>query len=339
MKGLLFFVGIFCLFFGSISYAHPMLPPEAIEFVEMNPNATKEEFDAFLIKTYGDGILEEIYGLPLEAIEFVEENPNVSREELDAFLVKTYGEKVLEEIYVPPEDDIESNISGKDQRFGGKSIETPLSKKIQKIREDTTLLLSVADERKPFLENAKDFTILGIEHILIGLDHILFVISLVLVLVPWKKIFFMITTFTIAHSLTLMISGSQILTLSSKVVEPIIAFSIAYMAITSVFLRRASSSQKQFHNTIGIIFLFGLFHGLGFAGVFSELSIPTEKYLSSLFFFNVGVEIGQMLILLIVVPILVLLSKNKKIYTGSISIIAGGISALALFWGIERLFF
>jgi len=205
------------------------------------------------------------------------------------------------------------------------------------MRKDLALLLSPKEQNKTFFQNAKDFIVLGIEHILIGLDHILFVVSLVLVLLPWKKILSMVSVFTIAHSLTLILAGSNILTLSAKVVEPIIAFSIAYMAITTVFLKNIGFFQKL-HGKIGTIFLFGLFHGLGFAGVFSDLKIPSDKYLSSLLFFNVGVEVGQILILIVVVPALIYLSRNEKVYDVFTKSVAAVISLLSIFWLIQRIF-
>lgn len=193
-------------------------------------------------------------------------------------------------------------------------------------------------ENRTFLENSIDFICLGIVHILIGLDHILFVITIVLVLLPIRKIFFMVSTFTIAHSLTFILAGSSILTLSEKIVEPIIALSIAYMAITTVFLKKIKFFQK-IHSRLGIIFIFGLFHGLGFASVFSDLEIPTDKTLSSLVFFNVGVEFGQIFILLPVVLVLILIKKNKNIYETVIEIIAGFIAIIAIFWFFQRIFF
>lgn len=286
---ILVFISVSVFFNASISHAHIILPPEAMEFLEQNPNATEEEFNQFMIATYGDGIMEELYGFPL----------------------KNTSPKI--------------NSSKENEN-------------IQKVENTAKTIISARNPEKPFFQNAKDFIILGIKHILGGLDHILFVISLVLVLLPWRKIISMVTTFTIAHSLTLILAGTSILAVSSKIVEPIIAFSIAYMAITTVFFKKIAFFQKM-HSRIGVIFIFGLFHGLGFAGIFSDLHIPTNNYLSSILFFNVGVEIGQILILLSIVPLLILLKRNKKIYDISIKVFASVISLLAIFWVIQRIFF
>lgn len=303
----IFFIAsaIFCFFLNvSFSYGHPIIPEKIRAFIEKNPDVTREELDAFMMETYGKTTLKEIYD---SYPETANEEPN----------------------YLGSNENIQncSDLSCQDSKL-----------EVEKIKKNTELILSVKGDNVSFLDNAKEFTKLGVEHILIGLDHILFVLSLILILAPWRKILAMITTFTIAHSLTLILAGSSVLALSGKVVEPIIAFSIAYMAITSVFLKKIPFFRKG-HNKIGVIFLFGLFHGLGFAGVFSELHIPANQYLPSLLFFNVGVEIGQILILLIALPVIYLLSKNKKIYETSIKVFAGIISLLALFWVIERLFF
>lgn len=193
------------------------------------------------------------------------------------------------------------------------------------------------NEEKSFIENSIDFICLGIIHILNGFDHILFVISIVLILLPIRKIFLMVSTFTLAHSFTFILAGSNIFMISGKIVEPIIALSIIYMSITTVFLKKNPFFQK-IHNRLWIIFVFGLFHGLGFAGVFSEIMIPQDKVLSSLLFFNVGVEFGQILILLPTILILTLINKNKKNYETFTEIIAGFIIAIAIFWFLQRIF-
>jgi len=200
------------------------------------------------------------------------------------------------------------------------------------------LSVESVNENKPFLQNTIDFIALGIKHILIGPDHILFVISIVLVLLPIRKILLMVSTFTLAHSLTFILAGTEVITLSSKIVEPIIALSIAYMAITTVFFKNVKFFGK-IHSRLSVIFIFGLFHGLGFASMFNDLQIPSNRTLSSLVFFNVGVEIGQMLILLLVIPILLLVKKNKEINETFTEIIATLISIIAIFWFIQRIFF
>ena len=125
------------------------------------------------------------------------------------------------------------------------------------------------------------------------------------------------------------------LTLSANIVEPIIALSIGYVALTTVFSQE-KSWFRQLNHKLGVIFLFGLFHGLGFAGVFSEIGINSEYQLSSLIFFNVGVEFGQIIILLGTLPILFFLRKLKwaNLIIEAIAIV---LSLFAFYWFIERI--
>ena len=194
---------------------------------------------------------------------------------------------------------------------------------------------------------------LGIWHIWIGLDHILFIIALILPAVvrrrkegevaeaysndwvpveKFKPAFFyilkIITFFTVAHSITLALAALEIVTLPSRIVETIIAFSIALAAlhnITPIF------KAKEWV----IAFVFGLFHGFGFASVLGEKGLSGDYMVLSLLGFNVGVEIGQVLIICMAFPVLYLL-RNLKIYPkillyGSILLIF-----IALYWSIER---
>lgn len=193
----------------------------------------------------------------------------------------------------------------------------------------------IKGEQKGFWENVWDFIKLGVEHILIGPDHILFVLSLLLVVLSWRDILKMTGTFTVAHSLTFIIAGSGFFTLSASIVEPLIALSIAYVAITTVFLKHkpffASMKAK-----LGTVFFFGLFHGLGFAGLLQDLQIPQNKFISSLISFNVGIEFGQLIIIAICFPVLYLLRK-KSWYPRMIQLIAAVIAAIGLFWCVQRI--
>jgi len=177
------------------------------------------------------------------------------------------------------------------------------------------------------------FIFLGVIHILAGVDHILFVLVLLLLLPPVKAILKVLTTFTIAHSLTFLLGGTGILTLSSKIVEPIIALSIAFVAFGT--LKKAIPSVPR-PKEIFVIFFFGLFHGLGFAGVFAEYTPQQADLLKGVLGFNIGVELGQIAIVLISLPIIGLLykylpsrkTKNTMAYTCII---------LGLYWMMQRI--
>jgi hypothetical protein len=272
-------------------------------------------FLILLTLTLGIGVVEAHPILPQEITDFLRTNPEVSDEEFDNFVRESFGQEFLDKYYsITPEEP---------------------SEELTKYIENAKLIRSVTEE-KSFFENTKDFISLGFEHIINGFDHVLFVLSLVLVLLPWKKILSMVTTFTVAHSITLILAGTGILTLSSRIVEPIIALSIAYVAITTVFLKRIPFFGKT-NNKLLVVFVFGLFHGLGFAGVFNDLSIPPQQFLVSLLSFNVGVEFGQIAILILAVPFLELLSKKEKIYNIFTKVFAIAISLLAIIWFVERI--
>ncbi len=133
------------------------------------------------------------------------------------------------------------------------------------------------------------YTTIGIGHILpSGLDHILFVLALFLSSTRVRDLVVQISTFTVAHTATLGLAAAGVISPSPSIVEPVIAASIAFVAIENLILDEMPIWRPV------IVFLFGLVHGLGFAGFFGELGLPREQFLSGLIGFNVGVEIGQL---------------------------------------------
>ena len=190
-------------------------------------------------------------------------------------------------------------------------------------------------ERMSKTDTALLYVELGYQHILpLGLDHILFVLSLFLLNPKIKSILWQATAFTIAHTVTLGLSMYHIIKPPSNIVEPLIALSIMYVALENIFSPKLKASR------IGVIFLFGLIHGMGFASVLGELGLPQNSYLTSLLMFNLGVELGQ---ITVIVAAWILLAKwfgNKPYYRKSIVIpLSVLISAVAAYWVIERLFF
>lgn len=182
------------------------------------------------------------------------------------------------------------------------------------------------------VEVISKYFILGFEHILPkGLDHILFVLGMFLLSNKIKVLFYQITIFTIAHSITLALSIHNIVSLSPSIVEPLIAISIAFVAIENVF-------TTQIHPWRPIlILLFGLLHGLGFAGVLSDLGLPHGQFASALISFNIGVEIGQLTI--IGLALLVLGSfRHKPWYRlNVVEPISIFIACVGFYWFIERI--
>ena len=179
------------------------------------------------------------------------------------------------------------------------------------------------------------YLILGFKHILpLGFDHILFVLSLFLLSPKLKPIIWQSTAFTIAHSVTLILAAYNIISPPSRIIEPLIALSILYVAIENIISPRLKPSR------IGIVFLFGLVHGLGFAGALSEMGLPKNAYLISLITFNVGVELGQITVILSAYFLLAKWFASKPYYRSRIVIPLSILIALtAAFWTVQRIFF
>ncbi|MCP9490159.1 MAG: HupE/UreJ family protein [Solirubrobacteraceae bacterium MAG38_C4-C5] len=179
-----------------------------------------------------------------------------------------------------------------------------------------------------------DYLELGIEHILGGPDHILFVLSLLLAFQSIRKVLHLTLTFTAAHSVTLLLAGSGVLLVTSRIVEPVIAFSIAFMALTAVFAPQGRLLVRA-RTKVGIVFFFGLFHGLGFANALEQSELEHNLVLS-LLLFNVGVELGLAGILAVVVP-LILVVRRTDWYESAVQVSALTIGAVGVAWGLQRI--
>jgi hypothetical protein len=176
---------------------------------------------------------------------------------------------------------------------------------------------------------------LGYQHILpLGLDHILFVLSLFLLSPKLKPIIWQSTAFTLAHTITLGLAMYKVITPPSQIVEPLISFSIMLVAAQNIF------SSKLKPSRIGIVFLFGLVHGLGFASSLSQMGLPQNAYLSSLFMFNIGVELGQLTVILLAFFLAGKWFGQKWYYHKRIVVpLSLMIILIAGYWTVERIFY
>lgn len=176
------------------------------------------------------------------------------------------------------------------------------------------------------------YTLLGFEHILpLGLDHILFVLGLYLLGTRIKPLLWQITAFTLAHSITLGLAMYGVVNLPAKFVESAIALSIAYVAIENICTPKLHAWRPL------VVFLFGLLHGLGFAGVLTELGLPRHAYGAALIAFNIGVELGQLAVIALA-ALLTLWFIRKTWYRRYIVIPASlAIAATGLYWTFQRL--
>lgn len=176
---------------------------------------------------------------------------------------------------------------------------------------------------------------LGFTHIIpLGFDHILFVLSLFLLSPKLKPVLWQATAFTVAHSITLGLAMFKVITPKPSIVEPIIAISIMYVALENIFSPTLKKSR------IGVVFLFGLVHGMGFANALNSLGLPQDSYLTSLIMFNLGVELGQLTVILTAFFLFGKWFGNKPYYRKYIVIpLSVMITLMAGYWTIQRLFF
>jgi hydrogenase/urease accessory protein HupE len=176
--------------------------------------------------------------------------------------------------------------------------------------------------------NLGEFIMLGIEHILTGYDHIAFLLALIVIGLSVREVLKIITAFTIAHSITLILAATQIVSLNSRIVESVIAFSICFVALENLF-------KKKVQYRWLVTFVFGLVHGFGFASVLQELIVGKSNLIVSVVSFNLGVEVGQLMIFLVLLPILHLL-KNKIEFRKVTVGVSLAIFMLGFTWLIER---
>lgn len=170
------------------------------------------------------------------------------------------------------------------------------------------------------------FGTLGVEHILTGYDHLAFVAALVFGAASWRSALALVTTFTVAHSLTLAAAALGWVAVAPEIVEPVIAASIVLVALENLV-------RPPLGRRAALTFVFGLVHGLGFAGLLGELGLPTAHLLEALVGFNLGVEAGQAAVVAAGLVVLAPLRRWPWVTTvGSL-----GLAAAGLFWLVERL--
>lgn len=179
---------------------------------------------------------------------------------------------------------------------------------------------------------ARQYLGLGYTHILPkGTDHILFVLGIFLLSRRLKPILLQVTSFTVAHTITLALTIYGIVSLRPAIVEPLIALSIVYVAVENVFTSELSPWR------VALVFGFGLVHGMGFAGVLSELGLPRSEFLTALLSFNVGVELGQLTVILAAFLLVGLPFRDKPWYRRRVVVpLSIAIGAVGLYWAVQR---
>lgn len=178
-----------------------------------------------------------------------------------------------------------------------------------------------------------EYVELGFVHIVPkGLDHILFIVGLFLFSVQLRPLLWQVTMFTIAHTITLGLSMAGVISLSAQIIEPLIALSIAYIGVENLFVRGLHKTRLL------LVFGFGLLHGLGFAEMLAELGMPDGAFLTALLSFNIGVEIGQLAVLVLSFVLLLGWLHRRSWYRAVVAIpMSLLIAVVGCYWMLERL--
>jgi HupE / UreJ protein len=191
-----------------------------------------------------------------------------------------------------------------------------------------------ANARPPsYLEIIGQYLRLGFLHIVPhGLDHILFVLGLFLLTTQLWPLLAQVTAFTVAHSVTLGLTMYGIVSLPSRIVEPLIALSVAYVAIENIMTSRLTPWRPA------VVFGFGLLHGMGFAGVLTELQLTRAEIIPALVSFNIGIELAQLAVIATAFFTIAMWNYDKPWYRACFVIPASAaIAAIGLFWTVQRI--
>jgi len=187
-----------------------------------------------------------------------------------------------------------------------------------------------------FWQSLTRFVISGFEHIIPkGVDHILFVLGLFFYALKWRPLLWQVSAFTLAHTITLALASLQLVNLPGSIVEPLIAASIVYVGVENIFGRSEFSRWR-----VALVFAFGLLHGLGFASVLADVGFDTGQFIVGLIGFNIGVEIGQLAVILVAYLLVGHWFGQRKWYRAWVANPASiAIAMVGLYWTIERVFF
>jgi len=208
----------------------------------------------------------------------------------------------------------------------------------QALLDDTHTTVTLSAPAPSLLSTMQRYLVTGIEHIFLGYDHIAFLVAIVLWARRLWPVIKIVTAFTIAHSITLSLAALNIVVIPSAIVEPAIAASIVFVAVENFFSRNIDGRWK-------VTFAFGLIHGFGFAGALQEFGLPANAVVPALAAFNIGVEIGQVAIVSIVVPALIVVDRliatdrTKPVRaTSLVYTLSTVITLLGGYWFLTRVF-
>jgi hypothetical protein len=171
--------------------------------------------------------------------------------------------------------------------------------------------------------------LLGIEHILTGYDHLVFLLCLLLAGGTWRSRLGIVSAFTVAHSITLVLAAMRVVTPPSGFVEPAIAITIAYVALENLIV---DPQRSRWATAFG----FGLIHGFGFATLLDVLDLPFGQWVAAVLAFNIGVEIGQLAVVAVAMPVVIVIARSSW-HTRFVRYASSAVLGLAVVWFVERL--
>ncbi len=209
------------------------------------------------------------------------------------------------------------------------TIETPSGATTQVLYQAAPSLAVARQDRLTTRDVGWPLVGLGIEHILTGYDHLVFLFGLLIVARRWRDLLGVITAFTVGHSITLAVATLGYWLPSPRLIEPLIALSIVYVGAENLLARK---NARRWPLTLG----FGLVHGFGFAGVLNEIALPSAQLPLALLAFNGGVELGQLLILVIALPIVFALRRRSWFEGSGVRTLSAMIALAGLGWFVER---
>ena len=316
MRALVFFVGVLLTLATSAAVSHEVRPAY-LELIENRTIDSSIEFKASFRQPQVEG---RFLGLVVETnCDFEITGSRLTEGALTDSAIITCDENGLESI----------EIAGLDRTL----IDTLVS--ISWLDESRTERLITARERRLDLASVAPaipiYFSIGLTHLLLGYDHILFVLMLLYLVRTRVMIVWVVTSFTVAHSITLALSAYELFSLSQFAVEAVIAASIVLLAYENLQAKPGLSHRFP----VIISFGFGLLHGLGFAGALKEIGLPDQSQIAALLFFNLGIEVGQLAIVVVALGLVGLVGYKvaKRIQTLPVYL-AGG---TASYWFLERI--
>ena len=316
MRAFVFFLGVFFNLATSTAVSHEVRPAY-LELIENRTENSRIEFRASFRQPQVEG---RFLGLVVETnCDFEITGSRLTEGALTDSAVITCDENGLASI----------EIAGLERTL----IDTLVS--ISWLDESRTERLITAREGRLDLASVAPaipiYFSIGLTHLLLGYDHILFVLMLLYLVRRRVMIVWVVTSFTVAHSITLALSAYALFSLSQSAVEAVIAASIVLLAYENLQGKPGLSHRFP----VFISFGFGLLHGLGFAGALREIGLPDQSQIAALLFFNLGIEVGQLAIVLVVLGISALLKDRiaKRIVTLPVYLVGG----TASYWFMERI--